>query len=93
MIGRADKELFKRLDRDKDGRVEASDLKEYLRKKNLPQDYAHEFINRARGARWWSSSITCAPLSEAAPISEAAEATRCRSGVTPLDHATAARPF
>lgn len=33
------------------------DLKECLRKHNLPGDYAHQFIERARGGRWWSSSI------------------------------------
>ena len=34
--------------------------KECLRRNNLSQEYAQQFINRARGGRWWASSITCA---------------------------------
>lgn len=48
------------LDQDQDGKVTVDDLKECLRRNNLSQDYAHQFISRARGARWWASSITYA---------------------------------
>ena len=56
----ADVDFFKELDADSDGRVTLDDLKECLAKNNLPEDYAVQFINRARGAKWWASSITCA---------------------------------
>ena len=56
----ADVDFFAQLDRDGDGRVTVDDLKHYIAKINLSPDYAVEFVNRARGGRWWSSSITCA---------------------------------
>lgn len=55
---RADASFFALLDRDSDGKVTVDDLKECLRKHNLPGDYAHKFIERARGGRWWASSIS-----------------------------------
>jgi hypothetical protein len=56
----ADIDFFKQLDRDGDGRITVDDLKQCLAKNNLSEDYAFQFIDRARGGRWWSSSITCA---------------------------------
>lgn len=57
-IACADAAFFALLDRDSDGKVTIDDLKECLRKHNLPGDYAHQFIERARGGRWWQNSIT-----------------------------------
>jgi hypothetical protein len=38
--------------------VTADDLKEVMQRANLPAEYATQFINRARGARWWAKAIT-----------------------------------
>lgn len=54
----ADKEFFKALDRNSDGKVGVDDLKDFLQQRNLPDGYAHQFVNRARGMRWWSPEIT-----------------------------------
>jgi Ca2+-binding EF-hand superfamily protein len=54
---RTDAAFFDLLDRDGDGKVTVDDLKDCLRKRNLPVDYAQQFIERARGGRWWASSI------------------------------------
>lgn len=56
-IAHADAAFFALLDKDGDGKVTVDDLKECLRKHNLPSDYAHQFIERARGGRWWGNSI------------------------------------
>lgn len=53
----ADAAFFELLDRDSDGKVTVDDLKECLKKNNLPGDYAHQFIERARGGRWWANAI------------------------------------
>jgi Ca2+-binding EF-hand superfamily protein len=53
----ADAAFFGLLDKDGDGKVTVDDLKDCLRQRNLPGEYAQQFIERARGGRWWASSI------------------------------------
>jgi EF-hand domain len=52
--------FFRDLDRDGDGRVTLDDMKAAMRQRNLPEHYACEFVETARGGRWWSNSIRCA---------------------------------
>ena len=87
----ADSELFKQLDTDNDGRVTLDDLKRVLAEKNLPEDYAVQFINRARGAKWWASSITCAPLLLLACANLAALSSHTVKSATTLTSLLAAR--
>ena len=61
----AGKEFFDSLDRDADGRVSLDDMRAAMRARNLPERYAQDFIRTARGGRWWSHSITCAPVGRA----------------------------
>lgn len=49
--------FFRDLDKDGDGRVSMEDMKSAMRARKLPEAYAHEFIKRARGGKWWSRSI------------------------------------
>ncbi len=52
------KAFFQELDRDGDQRVTLDDLKAAMRRRNLPEQFAVEFLRTARGNRWWSNSIT-----------------------------------
>jgi Ca2+-binding EF-hand superfamily protein len=49
--------FFDELDRDGDGRVTLADVKAALRKRNLPDSYATDLMNRVRRNRWWLSSF------------------------------------
>lgn len=49
--------FFQELDRDGDERVTLDDLKAAMRHRNLPEQFAVEFLRAARGNRWWSNSI------------------------------------
>ncbi|MCJ1425419.1 hypothetical protein MMC29_003318, partial [Sticta canariensis] len=55
---RAGQQFFQELDADGDGRVVQADVARVLRKRNLPESYAKDFISAARGGRWWSTSVT-----------------------------------
>ena len=55
--------FFEELDRDADGKVSLEDMKVAMRKRKLPEKYAHEFVHRARGGRWWSNTIRYLPHS------------------------------
>lgn len=47
------RQFFNELDRDKDGVVTLRDMKAEMRRRNLPEDYAVDFIKRAkRHAKW-----------------------------------------
>eukprot|EP00873_Tetraselmis_striata_P012202 jgi/Tetstr1/432466/TSEL_021842.t1 len=49
--------FFEELDRDGDGRVTLADVKAALRRRNLPDKYATDLMNRVRRNRWWLSSF------------------------------------
>mmetsp|Transcript_5548 Transcript_5548/g.15485 ORF Transcript_5548/g.15485 Transcript_5548/m.15485 type:complete len:641 (+) Transcript_5548:154-2076(+) len=49
--------FFEELDSDRDGRVTLADVRAAMRRRNLPAEYARDFMNRARRNRWWISSV------------------------------------
>lgn len=50
--------FFESLDRDADGMVTLDDMKHAMKQFKLPENYAKEFLNHARGGKWWEKSIT-----------------------------------
>ncbi|KAK9805827.1 hypothetical protein WJX73_004404 [Symbiochloris irregularis] len=52
------RQFFDELDSDGDGVVQQADVARMLRKRNLPEKYARNFIDRARGNRWWQTTVT-----------------------------------
>ena len=40
--------------------MRVEDVRDLMRARKLPEDYAAKFIAAARGNRWWSNSIGCA---------------------------------
>jgi hypothetical protein len=44
----AGKRFFDELDADKDGRIDVTDLKRAMKARNLPEDYAYSFMDRAK---------------------------------------------
>jgi len=45
------RKLFEELDRDSDGKVHLRDLKDFMRKRQLPEDYAQKFLRRVQQQR------------------------------------------
>ena len=54
----AGQQFFSELDSDGDGVVQQADVARVLRKRNLPERYAKDFIAKARGNRWWQTTVT-----------------------------------
>lgn len=52
------KTLFESLDRDGDGMVTLEDMKHAMKQFKLPEHYAKDFFNHARGGRWWEKGIS-----------------------------------
>ena len=51
------RKLFDEIDQDGDGKVSLEDLKTAMKKRKLPEAYAHKFMNRAKRSWWWRRSI------------------------------------
>lgn len=56
---RAGRSFFDSLDRNGDGAVSLDDLRAAMRSRKLPEEYAHQFLARARRGRWWVQRVRC----------------------------------
>lgn len=55
----AGRSFFDSLDRNGDGVVSLDDLRSAMRARKLPEEYAHQFLARARRGRWWVQRVRC----------------------------------
>ena len=55
----AGRSFFDSLDRNGDGAVSLDDLRSAMRARKLPEEYAHQFLARARRGRWWVQRVRC----------------------------------
>ena len=56
----AGRSFFDSLDRNGDGAVSLDDLRAAMRSRKLPEQYAQQFLARARRGRWWVQRVRCA---------------------------------
>ena len=56
---RTGRSFFDSLDSNGDGAVSLDDLRAAMRSRKLPEEYAHQFLARARRGRWWEQRVRC----------------------------------